>query len=86
MLTELAGYQPALLLLFLVMVQGLSGQQAFCVRGRNPSALFRDPDGNELVFLLIDCVENRCGRKQRDFVLAAPAAEENADSGFFRHG
>ena len=55
--------------------QGLACQQAFGICGRDPSPFFGDADRNDFEFLLVDCLENRGRREQRDFVLAAAAAE-----------
>ena len=43
--------------------------------GSEPAAFFGDADGHHFIFVFIDCVEYRCGRKQRNFVLSAAAAE-----------
>jgi hypothetical protein len=61
----------------------VSPEQSFGVFGREPAAIFGDADGNDLVFRLIDCVKDGRGRKQRNFVLAAASAKENADSNLF---
>ena len=55
----------------------VAAQQALGVRRSDPSAFLGDADGNNVVFLLIDGVQDRGGRKQRDFVLAAAPAEQD---------
>src|SRR5271157_280642 len=51
-------------------------QQALGVRGRDPSSLLGDADGNDFVLLLIDRVQDGGRRKQRDLVLATAPAKQ----------
>jgi hypothetical protein len=62
---------------------GLSGEQAGGVGGRDPVALLGDADGGDLILFGIDGLENGCSREQRDLMLAAAAAEEDAYAEFF---
>jgi hypothetical protein len=47
-----------------------------------PVALLVDADGDDLVALAVDGLEDGAGGEERDFVLAGAAAEENAYSEF----
>ena len=67
------------------MFQRLASEQAFGIDGGQPTTVFGDTDGDDLVLILIDGFENRSGGKQRDFVLAAAAAEKYAHSEFLHH-
>ena len=60
----------------------LAREQILGMLGGQPAAVFGDADGHHLV-LLFDCVQDRGGREQRDFVLAAASAEQNADPKLF---
>ena len=42
--------------------------------------LLVDADGDDLVALAVDGLEDGVGGEERDFVLAGAAAEENADA------
>ena len=53
----------------------LAGQKIFGVLGREPASIFGDADGNDFVLFFIDCVENGCGREQRDLVLPTTSAK-----------
>jgi hypothetical protein len=61
----------------------VSLQQPLGMFGRKPSPFFGDADGNDFIFSLIDCVKDGRSRQQRDFVLAAASAKEDADADFF---
>ena len=50
-----------------------------------PAAFPGDADGDDVEFGAVDSVEDGGGGEQRDFVLAAAAAEENADAEFVGH-
>lgn len=54
----------------------LAGKKILGVFRRQPAAVLRDPDWYDLVLLFIDCIQNRCGRKQRYLVLSAAAAKK----------
>ena len=43
-------------------------------------ALLGDADGDDVVLLAVDGVEDGVGGEERDFVLAGAAAEEDADA------
>src|SRR5271167_3766740 len=58
-------------------------QQPLRIGGGDPSALFGDADGHYFVFIFVDGVENRRGRQQRDLMLPAASAEQDADSNLF---
>src|ERR1700723_1042949 len=60
-------------------------EQAVRVARAEPAAFFCDADGHHVEFLAIDCLENRSGREQRDFVLTAATTEQNANAQFFCH-
>ena len=45
-----------------------------------PSSVFVDPDQDDLVFILIDGVDDVPGRLQGNFVLGRPAAEQYSDA------
>src|SRR5258708_18323963 len=60
----------------------LPRQQSFGIRRGHPLALFGDADRNDLIFILINGLENRRGREQRNFVLAAASAEKDAYTEF----
>ncbi len=53
----------------------LAGQQIFGVLGREPASIFGDADGHDVILFFVDCVENRGGGEQRNFMLAAAPAE-----------
>src|SRR5271157_3688070 len=57
-------------------------QQTLRVRRCHPSAFLSDADGNDSVLLLVDCLEHRSRRKQRDFMLAASPAKQHTNSEF----
>jgi hypothetical protein len=61
-------------------------EQAEGLRAAEPAALLVDGDGDDLVALAVDGLEDGCGREQRDFMLAGAATKENADAEFFLHG
>src|SRR6202034_749693 len=63
----------------------LSRQQRLRAAAGEPAAGFADADRDYVKLPSIDCLENRSRRKQRDFMLAAAAAKENAYAQFFRH-
>ena len=48
-----------------------------------PAALPGDTDGGYVELVAIDGPENRCGREQRDLMLAAAPAKKNAHAKFF---
>ena len=50
-------------------------EQIFGMLGGQPASFFGDADGNDVIFLFIDGVENGCGGEQRNFMLSAAAAE-----------
>jgi hypothetical protein len=50
---------------------------------RYPSSFFGDANGDDFVLLTIDCFQDGCSRKQRDFMLAAAAAKEDAYAKIF---
>jgi hypothetical protein len=52
------------------------------VLGGQPAAFFCDPDGHDLVFFLVNRIENGRSRQQRDFVLAAAPAKQDANPKF----
>src|ERR1035441_10928549 len=52
-------------------------QQALCVGRSAPSPFLGDTDGHNVVFLLIDGVQDRGRRQQRDFMLAAAPAKQD---------
>ena len=52
-------------------------QQPLGVSGCDPAAFLGDADGNDFVLVLVDCVQHRGRRQQRDFVLAAAPAEQD---------
>src|ERR1022692_3139528 len=52
-------------------------QQALCVGRSDPSPFLGDTDGHNVVFLLIDGVQDRGRRQQRDFMLAAAPAKQD---------
>jgi hypothetical protein len=58
-------------------------EQSLCVSRGDPSALLRDANRHDFIFIFVDGVENGCSGEQRDFMLSAAAAKENADSNFF---
>src|SRR5580704_13863569 len=60
----------------------LALQQPFSMSRGNPAALFRDADGNYVVFLLVDRIQYRCRRQQRDFMFAAAPAEQDTYADF----
>src|SRR5580698_6309008 len=60
-----------------------SMQQALCVSRRYPSTFFGDADGHDLILAFVDGFENRCGREQRNFMLSASSAKQDADSNLF---
>src|SRR6266478_3065619 len=54
-------------------------QQSLRVLRREPPAVFRDADGHNFVFRLIDCIHDGRRRQQRHFMLAAASAKEDAN-------
>src|ERR1700722_2801062 len=66
-----------------VLTRRFSPEQTFGIGRGHPSSLLGDADGHYLVFIFVDGVENRRGRKQRDFMLAAAATKEYAHANFF---
>src|SRR5581483_9273443 len=58
-------------------------QQALGIRRRHPAAVFGDADGNDFKLVLIDGVEDRRCREQRNLMLAAAPSEKNADPNLF---
>jgi len=67
----------------MLVILKLSLQEAFRIGGSDPAAFFGDSDGDDFVFVFIDGVEDRRGRKQRDLMLSAAPAEQDANSKFF---
>jgi len=61
-------------------------EQAEGIGGAEPVALLVDGDGDDVVTLAVDGLEDGGGGEQRDFMLAGAAAKENADAEFFLHG
>ena len=53
--------------------------------GLEPAALLGDADFDHVVLLAVDGFEDGVGGAERDFVLAALAAEEDADAEFLLH-
>ena len=76
----------------------IAGAQVFVVRSRRelaldqrsaceigePASLLGDADGNDLVLAAVDGLHDRCGGQQRDFMLAAAPAKEDADTEFLQ--
>src|SRR5581483_7711069 len=52
-------------------------QQVLGMLGSEPAPFLGDADGNDLVFFLVDCVENGGGREQGDLVLSTAAAKQD---------
>ncbi len=50
-----------------------------------PAALPGDADGGYVELVAVDGPQNRCGRQQRDLMLAAAPAKKNAYAKFFCH-
>src|SRR5581483_7790736 len=63
----------------------LSMEQALGMLGGKPAAVLGDADGYDFKLVLIDGVEDGCGREQRHFMLAAASPEQNADAKLFHH-
>jgi len=61
-------------------------EQALGLRAAEPAALLVDGDGDDIVALAVDGLEDGGGREQRDLVLAGAAAKENSDAESFLHG
>ena len=57
----------------------LAGQKILGVLGGQPASVFGDADGDDFVLVFIDCVENRGGGEERDFVLSTAAAEKDTN-------
>src|SRR2546425_10260134 len=53
------------------------------LRWQRPPAIFLDANRDRLVALRIEVLKNRRRRRERDFVLAGPAAVDHADPQFF---
>ena len=51
----------------------------------NPAAFLGDADRDDIELRFIDCVEDRSGGEQRDLMLTAATAEEDADAKFFQN-
>src|SRR6266576_6746713 len=57
-------------------------QQPLGVLSGEPTAVFRDPNGNHVVLCFVNCFHNGSRRQQRNFMLAAASAEQDADPEF----
>jgi hypothetical protein len=66
-----------------ILARCFSLQQPLRVCGGQPAAFLGDANGDDFEFIFVDGLENRCGGEQRDFVLSAAPAEEDADAKFF---
>lgn len=62
------------------LVGGDAGEEVLGGGWREPVAGFGDADGDDVVFFLVDGLEDGGGGEEGDFVLAGAAAEENADA------
>src|ERR1700691_2857890 len=58
----------------------LAFEQTLRVVGSQPATIFGDASGNDIIFFFVNGVKNRSSREQRDFMLAAAAAEKNSDA------
>ncbi len=52
--------------------------------GDDPAAVFLDPDRNRLVALFVEILENRGGRRDRDFVFSRSPAIDDANAKFLQ--
>src|SRR6185437_13742596 len=57
-----------------------AGEQTAGLRACKPPASFIEADWDHVILCGIDGAEHRCGREQRDLVLAGAPAEEDADA------
>src|SRR6202012_2668120 len=62
-----------------------AGEESFGVVSLQPAALLGDADLDDVVLFTVDGVKDGVGGAERDFVLAALAAEKNADAEFLFH-
>ena len=60
----------------------LALQQTFGMSGCDPAAFLGDADGNYVVLFLVDGIQHRRRRQQRDFMLAAASAEQDTYAEF----
>ena len=65
--------------------RGAASSRRWASVAAEPAALLVDGDGDDLVLLAVDGLEDGGGREQRDFVLAGAAAKENANAEFLLH-
>ena len=60
-------------------------EQAVRIAGGEPAALLGDADRHHIELAAVDGVEDGGGGEQRDLMLAAAPAKEDADAEFFGH-
>src|SRR5579863_6259154 len=64
----------------MLVILKFSLEQTLRIRRGHPSTLFGDADGHNLVFILVDGVEDRRGGEQGDLMLPAAPAKQDSDS------
>ncbi len=64
---------------------GSAGEQGGGAGAGEPLAGLGDADGDDLEFFAVDCLEDRGGGFEGDFVFAGAPAEEDADTEFLSH-
>ena len=63
------------------ILPGTGGQHAVVIAAeQNPVAFLGDADRENVIFIVIDVVQNGLGRTKRDFMLRRNTAEQNANT------